>query len=196
MGWSSGTFRVNAGFASGRNIWGQAEALDRDVRSDDHDAVDNEMADGINNCLTKDGQNEPTGNLPMGGQKHTGVAAAEADDDYAAWGQAKGYADGAIADAIAPTIGTLVDQENIVWDVEANPSAKVTLEASRTLANPINPVEGGVYSITVIQDATGGRTLAYGSAYDFGSAGEPELTSDGGAVDILAFQYSVGKMRL
>lgn len=37
---------------------------------------------GINNCLTKDGQNSPTANLPMGGQRHTGVGKPAAFDDY------------------------------------------------------------------------------------------------------------------
>ena len=33
--------------------------------------------------IAKDGQTTPTANLPMGGYKHTGVAAGSAADDYA-----------------------------------------------------------------------------------------------------------------
>lgn len=43
----------------------------------------NEFATGINTCLTKDGQNTATANLPMGGFKHTGVAVASSTTDYA-----------------------------------------------------------------------------------------------------------------
>ena len=190
MGWTSGVFRLAAGFASGRDVWGQAEQADRDVRSDDHDAVDNEMADGINNCLTKDGQNEPTGNLPMGGQKHTGVADAEDDDDYAAWGQAKGYVDG----ALAPSIGTLTDQANIAWDVGEHDFGSATLAGDRRLANPTNAEEGGIYIFEAIQDATGGRRLAYDTGYEFGEDGEPELSSAAGKRDFLFFVYRNSKM--
>lgn len=49
----------------------------------------NEFATGINNCLTKDGQNAPTANLPMGGFKHTNVADGTADTDGATYGQIK-----------------------------------------------------------------------------------------------------------
>lgn len=47
-----------------------------------------DMATGITNCLTKDGQNSPTTSLPMGGQKHTGAAVATATGQYLTWGQA------------------------------------------------------------------------------------------------------------
>ena len=57
------------------------------MRDDDFDVHDNDIAEGIQNCLTKDGQNAPTGPLPMGGQKHTNVGNATARNQYAAYGQ-------------------------------------------------------------------------------------------------------------
>ena len=39
------------------------------------------------NCITKDGQNSPSANLPMNAHKHTGVADAAAATEYAAYGQ-------------------------------------------------------------------------------------------------------------
>ena len=49
----------------------------------------------------------------------------------------------------------------------------VTLTASTgTLANPTNATrDGQPIRVRVIQDGTGGRTLAYGTAWDFGAAG-------------------------
>lgn len=38
--------------------------------------------EGLENCVTVDGQNSPTADLPMGGNKHTGVAAATSADHY------------------------------------------------------------------------------------------------------------------
>lgn len=42
---------------------------------------------GLNNVVTRDGQNAATANLPMGGNKHTGVANGAARTDYLAVGQ-------------------------------------------------------------------------------------------------------------
>ena len=51
----------------------------------DEDADD--MATAINNCVARDGQNSPTGDLPMGSNKHTSVANASARNQYGAAGQ-------------------------------------------------------------------------------------------------------------
>lgn len=76
MGWSSGTF-------SRVHDWAADAAANIDIEADRHDAEDDNLATGINTCLTKDGQNTPTANLPMGGFKHTAVANASARDHYA-----------------------------------------------------------------------------------------------------------------
>lgn len=66
----------------------------------------------------------------------------------------------------------------------------VTLTSSAgTLANPSNPVDGQAIRVRVTQDATGSRTLAYGTAYDFGGAGTPTLSTGSSKVDILGFEY-------
>lgn len=46
------------------------------VRADRMDTDSDDIADGISNCITKDGQNSPIANLPMGGYKHTGWGGA------------------------------------------------------------------------------------------------------------------------
>lgn len=46
-----------------------------------------DLATGITNALTKDGQNIPSANLPMGGLKHTGAGDAVAAGQYLVWGQ-------------------------------------------------------------------------------------------------------------
>lgn len=61
---------------------------------------------------------------------------------------------------------TLTDGANIAWDMEAGWSAKVTLAGNRTLDAPTNaPFIGAEGFFTVIQDATGSRTLTLNAAW-------------------------------
>ncbi len=76
MGWSNGTY-------SRIHNWTADEAAAIDIEASRMDAEDDSIEAGINNCLTKDGQNEPTTNLPMGTNRHTGVGNAAALTDYA-----------------------------------------------------------------------------------------------------------------
>lgn len=89
------------------------------------------------------------------------------------------------------TEATLTDATNISWDLDGAQTAKVTLAGNRTLNSPTNLKAGGTYILRVIQDATGSRTLGYGSVYKFTSGVAPTLTTDANAVDILSC-YSDG----
>lgn len=86
--------------------------------------------------------------------------------------------------AVAPQ--TLTDGATINWNLALGVAATVTLAGNRTLANPTNMASGYSYSIIVKQDATGSRTLAYGSAYKW-SGGTPVLSTTANAVDIITF---------
>lgn len=48
---------------------------------------DADIASGLSDCVTKDGQTTPTANLPMGGFRHLNVANAANRNEYAAAGQ-------------------------------------------------------------------------------------------------------------
>lgn len=76
MGWSGGTF-------SRVHDWTTDAGSAINIEASRMDAEDDNFATGINTCLTKDGQNSPTANLPMGGNRHTGVGNAAALTDYA-----------------------------------------------------------------------------------------------------------------
>lgn len=67
--------------------WVQDQINGIKIRADRHDQNDIDFVNGINNCLTKDGQNTPSANLPMANFRHTGVANAVARTDYLAMGQ-------------------------------------------------------------------------------------------------------------
>ena len=81
----------------------------------------------------------------------------------------------------------LTDGANIAWNAEQNQVASVTLGGNRTLDNPTNMKDGATYILIVKQDATGSRTLAYGTAYKFENGAAPILTTAVNAVDILTF---------
>lgn len=82
---------------------------------------------------------------------------------------------------------TLTDEAAIDWNLEDNQVAEVTLTDNRTLNAPTNMKDGGTYILRVKQDATGGRALAFASAYKFPGGSVPTLTSDANALDIFTF---------
>ena len=51
------------------------------VRADRMDTDTNDIANGLSNCMTRDGQSPPTAPIPMGAQKLTGLANGTAPQD-------------------------------------------------------------------------------------------------------------------
>jgi hypothetical protein len=83
----------------------------------------------------------------------------------------------------AVEVATLTDGANISVDLGANQNFTVTLAGNRTLDNPTNIVVGQTGSIFIVQDATGSRTLSYGTDYEFAGGTAPTLTTTAAAVD-------------
>ena len=84
-------------------------------------------------------------------------------------------------------ITTLTDGATITPNFALNNSFTVTLGGNRTLANPTNLVAGQSGVIIINQDGTGGRTLAYGTNFDFGGGTAPTLTTTASAQDMIAY---------
>ena len=77
---------------------------------------------------------------------------------------------------LAPTITALTDGATITPDFSASCNFSVTLGG--------NMVAGQSGSLFISQDATGSRTLAYGSYWDFANGGTaPTLSTGANAVD-------------
>lgn len=68
-----------------------------------------------------------------------------------------------------------------------NFSMTLNANATNTLANPTNQTAGQSGIIVITQDATGSRTLAYGSYWKFAGGTAPTLTTTASAVDVLAY---------
>jgi len=81
----------------------------------------------------------------------------------------------------------LADAANIALDLSLGNNFSVTLAGNRTLDNPTNTVAGQSGVIVVTQDATGGRTLAYGTNYKFAGGTAPTLSTAAGAIDTLFY---------
>ncbi len=85
------------------------------------------------------------------------------------------------------TISALTDAATITPDFAAANNFSVTLAGNRTLANPTNLTAGQSGCIWITQDATGSRTLAYGSQWDFSGGTAPTLTTAANARDCIVY---------
>jgi hypothetical protein len=79
MPWAGGSFtRLN-----GNTGWADDASLGIGIEAGEHDLVDTDFKDGINQCLNKDGSNSATGNLNLGGFKYTNAGLATARTELA-----------------------------------------------------------------------------------------------------------------
>jgi hypothetical protein len=88
----------------------------------------------------------------------------------------------------------LTDAATITPDASLSDVFTVTLGGNRTLANPSNLAPGQMLMITVSQDGTGNRTLAYGNIWTF-DGGTPTLSTSASAVDLIRGHYDGVKIR-
>lgn len=77
--------------------WVNDAAAGIKIKSDRHDQEDDNFAAGLSNTLTKDGQSQPTANIPMNGKKLVNLGAPTVGTDAAT----KGYVDTADATKVA-----------------------------------------------------------------------------------------------
>ena len=113
------------------------------------------------------------------------VAAFEqANADYLLASAAYNQANSALATSVAA--GTLTDQTTIAWNISQYQIATVTLGGSRAIGNPTGKLIG-TYILHVYQDATGGRTLTWNTAFKWPSGVTPVLSTAAGAHDVFSF---------
>jgi hypothetical protein len=87
MPWSGGVFMRSNGTYTGPTLWEQDESAGTGVTSVHQDVHDQDLADGVNNCLCKDGQNSPTADISWGSHKLTNLADGTGAQDAAAFHQ-------------------------------------------------------------------------------------------------------------
>lgn len=121
-----------------------------------------------------------SGTITAGGYAGTGIAAAA---DFLAGTSSKVL--NATNTWNASAITALTDAATIAVDMSTGVNFSVTLGGNRTLGNPVNTKVGQTGLIRVSQDATGSRTLAYGTDYKFAGGTAPVLTTTASHVDYL-----------
>lgn len=154
MAWSGGTFTR----AQGSTEWQDDAALQIGIEAATHDNQDNDLATGINTCLTKDGQNTPTANLPMGGYKHTGVGDATATGQYTTYNQLRDATFSAnLGVSSIQTTGATTPILNI--DSYSNDTTRSTIQFRKSRGTTLNSNvivnNGDTYGSIVWQGANG-----------------------------------------
>ena len=91
-------------------------------------------------------------------------------------------------------VQTLTDGATVAWDAGLGAYAKLTLGGNRTLSAPTNLVNGRIYTLELIQDATGSRTVTWNAAFVWSGATAPTLTTTATRRDIIRFVASGGKL--
>lgn len=199
----SGTFTRDNGTHTGSTVWAQDNAAGTKIVDTIHDLHDQDIADGLTNCLTKDGQTTPTANLPMGNFKHTGVASGTARTHYTSvaqlqdqgplWGGTSGGSATAYTISLTPAISAYVQGQQFRFIAHALNTGTATLAVNGLTAYQINrnsstiaakpgEIEVGAI-VTVVYDTTGGshfRILNEGF-HDFTRSCATAVTAAGSA---------------
>lgn len=87
MPWSGGNFGRTNGTYSGAAVWQSDLGASVKIVASRHDTHDKDLADGIDACIHKGGQNSPTANISWGNFKITALGNGAAATDAATYGQ-------------------------------------------------------------------------------------------------------------
>lgn len=96
-----------------------------------HDTHDKDLADGINDCIHKGGQNSPTADISWGGYKITGLAAGASSTDAATVGQT-------ITGASWDTASDVLTLTRAAGDVTADLTGAIGITALSATGTPDN----------------------------------------------------------
>lgn len=88
----------------------------------------------------------------------------------------------------------LTDATSIATNGALGNLFSVTLGGNRTLANPTNLKDGATYMWIIKQDATGNRTLAYGTTFAWPGGTTPALSTAANAIDVISAVYDGTKL--
>lgn len=163
MGWNgSGAWTRTQNFTADRDA-GPPRSYIQALLVDDEF---NNVATGLNDCVTKDGQNSATANLPMGGFVHTGVGNAAARTSYPAVGQlqdgslVKGTVGGtgdAITLTLAPAITAYAAGQEFSFIATAANTTAVTVNVNSVGAKNLRKGTGA--TALIANDLTIGQVV-------------------------------------
>jgi hypothetical protein len=149
----SGNVVRTDGTRTGSGVWAAAKAASVKILASAHDTHDQGLADSIQACIAKNGENSATANLPMGTFRHTGVGNASARNHYAAagqiqdnsliWGGTAGGTVNALTIALTPAITAYVTGMKIAFKTAGvNTTASPTIAVNGLAAKVIKKIDG------------------------------------------------------
>jgi hypothetical protein len=142
------------------------------------DAQDQDLADAIENCVARDGQNTASANLPMGGFLHTNVGAATLRANY---GRVAELQDGTIWRAASPG-GT---GDAITGTITPAPSTYTTGMKVWVVAPGANTVTNPTINVNALGAKTIRKHQGVLAVGDYGSGDILYLVYDGTGFEIL-----------
>jgi hypothetical protein len=101
-----------------------------------------------------------------------------------------GIAGGSVTNVYPTVTLTLPVGSTITLDPTMGETQQVTLTGNYTIGVPANTQDGSGFTLYVIQDGTGGRTLSWNSVFLFAGGATPTLSTIGGAIDKFTFRYN------
>jgi hypothetical protein len=91
---------------------------------------------------------------------------------------------------------TLTSGATPAWDTALGYNARIVLATNATFAAPTNLIDGRTYTLLIVQDATGTRTGAFNTIWDFGGAGAPTLSTVAASRDLVVGIYDATTTKL
>lgn len=174
MPWDgNGGFILDNGVNSGPTPWADDDDDGFNIVTDHHDFLDEDLAQGLENCLTLDGQNSPTANINWGGYQLTGLSGtyslrtnaasigAWQDGSAVYLGTAGGTAD-ALTFSLAPAITAYVTGQRLIGRA-ASANATTTPTVDVNTVGALTVLKSGPSS-TVALDV---GDIRAGAALDF-----------------------------
>lgn len=174
MPWVGQNFQRTDGTRTGATVWDQARTAGVKIVSNGHDTHDEDIAQGLTLAHRKDGGNTATGNIPMGGFRHTNVGAATTRTEYTRaddvqdgkliYGTVGGTAD-AITVTLTPPPANYLDGFTISFRATATNTGAVTVDVNGLGAKAVEKMRTAL----VAADITNGDSVYM--IYDSGGGG-------------------------
>lgn len=172
----SGTFVRDNGVNTGSDVWEKSRDAGTAITVAEHDAHDEDLGDGLTNCICRDGQSTITADIPFSSQKATNVGAAAArtqwvradqlQDGDLTWGGTSTGSSNAYVMSLTPAITAYAAGMRISFVANHTNSGAATLNINSVGATAIKKGDGTVALaandivsgslIEVVYETTGG----------------------------------------
>lgn len=154
MSWSGSSFSRTNGVYTGSTVWQQDNAAGVNILDTRHDTHDQDLSDGINACLNKNGANSPTADIAFGGFKATNVGSATARTHWAAasqvqdggfvWGGTSGGSANVQTITLSPAITAYATGQAFKFLAGFTNTGSTTLNVNSVGAKTIKTYDGAV----------------------------------------------------